>query len=131
MRRNFPFGFRTKPSGEYIKGVFPSTGITLPRSRSSNSVTVILRASRRAVERFFETCREGRPLKPTLHPYVIIPSIRTGRLPRYSARKTAHILRINGNREFIKGGSELSNTSNSGVQLGRGYVYSGFKVARK
>jgi len=115
MRRNFPFGFRTKPSGEYIKGVFPSTGITRPRSKSSNSVAIILRASKRAVERFFKTCREGRPLKPTLYPYMIIPSIRTGRLLKYSARKTAYILHINGDGEFIKGGSELSNTSNSGV----------------
>ena len=115
MRRNFPFGFGTKPSGEYIKGVFPSTGITRPRSRSSNSVAVILRASRRAVERFFETCRKGRPLKPTLHLYMIMPSIRTGRLPGYSVKKTAYILRINGDGEFVKGGSELSNTSNSGV----------------
>ena len=89
--------------------------ITRPRSKSSNSVTIILRASRRAVERFFKTCREGRPLKPTLYPYVIIPSIRTKRLPKYSAKKTAYILRINGDREFIKRGSELSNTSNSGV----------------
>jgi len=105
--------------------------ITRPRSKSSNSVAVIFGASRRAVERFFETCREGRPLKPTLHPYVIMPSIRTGRLPGYSARKTAHVLRINGDGEFVKGGSELSNTSNSGVQLGRGCVCSGFKVARK
>ena len=131
MRRNFPFGFRMKPSGEHIQGVFPSTGTTRPRSRSSNSVAVILGASRRAVERFFETCREGRPLKPTLYPYVIIPSIRTKRLPGYSAKKTAYVLHINGDGEFIKGGSELSNTSNSGVQLSRGYIYSGFKVARK
>jgi hypothetical protein len=98
-----------------MKGVFPSTGTTRPRSKSSNSVTVILRASKRAIERFFETCREGRPLKPTLHPYVIMPSIRTERLPRYSAKKTAYVLRINGDREFVKGGSELLNTSNSGV----------------
>jgi len=98
-----------------MNGVFPSTGITRPRSRSSNSVAVILKASKRAVERFFETCREGRPLKPTLYPYMIMPSIRTGRLPRYSAKKTAYVLRINGDREFIKGGSELLNTSNSGV----------------
>jgi hypothetical protein len=115
MRRNFPFSFRTKPSREHIKGVFSSTGITRPRSKSSNSVAVIFGASRRAVERFFKTCRKGRPLKPTLYPYVIMPSIRTRRLPRYSARKTAYILHINGDREFIKGGSELSNTSNSGV----------------
>jgi hypothetical protein len=115
MRRNFPFGFRTKLNGEYIKRVFPSTGITRPRSKSSNSVAVILRAFKRAVERFFETCREERPLKPTLYPYMIMPSIRTGRLPGYSARKTAYILRINGDGEFVKGGSELSNTSNSGV----------------
>jgi len=115
MRRNFPVGFRTKPSGEHIKRVFPSTGTTRPRSRSSNSVAVILRASRRAVERFFETCRKGRPLKPTLHLYMIMPSIRTGRLPGYSVKKTAYILRINGDGEFVKGGSELLNTSNSGV----------------
>jgi hypothetical protein len=115
MRRNFSFSFRTKPSGEHIKRVFSSTGITRPRSKSSNSVAVILRASKRAIERFFETCREGRPLKPTLHPYIIIPSIRTGRLPGYSAKKTAYVLHINGDGEFVKGGSELSNTSNSGV----------------
>jgi len=115
MRRNFPFGFRMKPSGEHIKGVFPSTGTTRPRSRSSNSVAVIFKTSKRAVERFFETCRKGRPLKPILYPYVIIPSIRTRRLPGYSARKTAYILHINGDREFVKGGSELLNTSNSGV----------------
>jgi hypothetical protein len=115
MRRNFLFSFRTKPSGEYIKRVFPSTGITRPRSRSSNSVTIILRASRRAIERFFKTCRKGRPLKPTLYPYIIMPSIRTKRLPRYSAKKTAYILYINGDKEFIKEGSELLNTSNSGV----------------
>jgi hypothetical protein len=115
MRRNFSFSFGTKPSGEYIKGVFPSTGITRPCSRSSNSVTVILGASRRAVERFFKTCRKGRPLKPTLYPYIIIPSIRTRRLPRYSAKKTAYVLYINRDREFIKEGSKLLNTSNSGV----------------
>jgi hypothetical protein len=115
MRCNFPFGFGTKPSGEHIKGGFPSTGITQLRSRSSNSVAVILRASRRAIERFFKTCYKGRPLKPTLYLYIIMPLIRTGRLPRYSAKKTAYVLRINRDREFVKGGSELSNTLNSGV----------------
>jgi hypothetical protein len=44
-----------------------------------------------------------------------MPLIRTRRLPGYSARKTAHILYINRDREFIKEESELSNTSNSGV----------------
>jgi hypothetical protein len=109
------FSFGTKPSREYIKRVFPSTGITRPCSRSSNSVTIILGASRRTIERFFKTCRERRPLKPTLYLYVIMPLIRTRRLPRYSARKTAYVLYINRDREFVKGGSELLNTSNSGV----------------
>jgi hypothetical protein len=71
--------------------------------------------SRRAIERFFKTCREGRPLKPTLYLYIIISSIRTRRLPRYSIKKTAYILYINKDREFIKEGSELLNTSNSRV----------------
>jgi hypothetical protein len=115
MRCNFLFSFRIKLSGEYIKGVFPSTGTTRPRSRSSNSVAIILRASRKAIERFFEICYKGRPLKPTLYLYIIMPSIRTGRLPRYSARKTAYILYINRDREFIKGESKLLNTLNSGV----------------
>jgi hypothetical protein len=115
MRRNFLFSFGIKLSREYIKGVFPSTRITRLCSRSSNNVAVILGASRRAVERFFKMCRKGRPLKPTLYLYMIMPSIRTRRLPGYSARKTAYILYINRDGEFVKGESELLNTSNSGV----------------
>jgi hypothetical protein len=80
-----------------------------------NSVAVILGAFRRAIERFFKTCRKGRPLKPTLYLYVIMLLIRTRRLPGYFARKTAHILYINGDGEFVKEGSELLNTLNSGV----------------
>jgi hypothetical protein len=91
------------------------TGITRPCSRSSNSVAIILGASRRAIERFFKTCYKGRPLKPTLYLYVIMSSIRTKRLPGYFAKKTTYILYINRDREFVKGGSELLNTSNSGV----------------
>jgi hypothetical protein len=41
--------------------------------------------------------------------------IRTRRLPRYSARKTAYILYINRDGEFIKEGFKLLNTLNSGV----------------
>jgi hypothetical protein len=115
MRRNFLFSFGTKPSREYIKGVFLSTGITRLRSRLFNSIAVILRASRRAIERFFKTCRKGRPLKPTLYLYIIMPLIRTRRLPRYFARKTTYILYINRDREFVKGGSKLLNTLNSRV----------------
>jgi hypothetical protein len=81
----------------------------------SNSIAIILGASRRAIERFFKTCYKGRPLKPTLHLYIIMPLIKTGRLPRYSAKKTAYILYINRDREFVKEGSELLNTLNSGV----------------
>jgi hypothetical protein len=81
----------------------------------SNSVAVILGASRRAIERFFKTCCKGRPLKPTLYLYMIMLLIRTGRLPRYFARKTAYILYINRDGEFVKGGSELLNTLNFGV----------------
>jgi hypothetical protein len=66
-----------------------------------NSVAVILRASRRAIERFFKICYKGRPLKPTLYLYIIMSLIRTRRLPRYSAKKTAHILYINKDREFV------------------------------
>jgi hypothetical protein len=73
--------------------------------------------------------RERGPLKPTLHLYMIMPSIKTGRSPKYCARRAAYELRTNGDREFVKGGSESSNTLNSGVQLGCGYVGSGFKVA--
>jgi hypothetical protein len=80
-----------------------------------NSVAVILGAFRRAIERFFKTCRKGRPLKPTLYLYIIMPLIRTGRLLGYFAKKIAYILYINGDREFVKEGSELLNTSNSGV----------------
>ena len=83
------------------------------------------------MERFFEMWCERGPLKPTLHPYVIMPSIKTGRSPGYCARRAAHELRTNGDGEFVKGGSESSNTLNSGVQLGRGCVGSGFKVAWK
>jgi hypothetical protein len=91
------------------------TRITQPCSRLSNSVAIILRASRRAIERFFKTCYKGRPLKPTLYLYIIMLLIRTRRLPRYSARKTAYILCINRDREFIKRGSKLLNTLNFGV----------------
>jgi hypothetical protein len=91
------------------------TGITRPCSRSSNSVAIILGASRRAIERFFKTCYKGRPLKPTLYLYIIMLLIRTRRLSRYSVKKTAYILYINRDREFIKGGSKLLNTLNSGV----------------
>jgi hypothetical protein len=115
MHRNFLFSFRTKPSGEYIKGVFPSTGITWPCSRSSNSVAVILRVFRRTIERFFKICYKGRPLKPTLYLYIIILLIRTRRLPEYSAKKTAYILYINRDREFVKEESKLLNTLNSKV----------------
>jgi hypothetical protein len=80
-----------------------------------NSVAVILRTSRRAIERFFKTYYKGRPLKPTLYPYIIMPLIRTRRLPRYSIKKTAYILYINKDREFIKGESKLLNTLNFGV----------------
>ena len=75
--------------------------------------------------------RERGPLKLTLHLYVIMLSIKTGKSPRYCARRAAHELRTNGDGEFVKGGSESSNTSNSGVQLGHGCVGSGFKVAWK
>jgi hypothetical protein len=115
IRRSFLFGFRTKPNKEYIKRVFLLIRITRPCSRLSNSVAVIFRASRRAIERFFKTCYKGRPLKPTLYLYVIMPLIRTRRLPRYSVRKTAYILYINRDREFVKEGSELLNTSNSKI----------------
>jgi hypothetical protein len=98
-----------------MKRVFLSTGIIRPRSRLSNSVVIILKASRRAIERFFKTCCKGRPLKPTLYLYMIMLLIRTGRLPGYFARKTAYILCINGDGEFIKGGFKLLNTSNFGV----------------
>ena len=91
------------------------TGITRLCSRLSNSVAVILRASRRAIERFFKTCYKGRPLKPTLYLYIIMPLIRTRRLPRYSTKKTAYILYINKDREFVKEGFKLLNTLNSGV----------------
>jgi hypothetical protein len=73
--------------------------------------------------------RERGPLKPTLHLYVIMPLIKTRRSLRYCARRAAYELRTNGDGEFVKGGSESSNTSNSGVQLSRGCVGSGFKVA--
>jgi hypothetical protein len=112
---NFLFGFGMKPSGEYIKGVFPLVGTTRPRFRSSNSVAVILRVFRRAIERFFKIYCEGRPLKPTLYLYMIMLLIRTGRLSRYSAKKTAYILYINRDREFVKKESELLNILNFGV----------------
>jgi hypothetical protein len=115
MRCNFLFSFGTKPSREYIKGVFPLIRTTQLCSRSSNSVAVILRAFRRAIKRFFKTCYKGRPLKPTLYLYIIMLLIRTRRLPRYSARKTAYILYINRDGEFIKEGFKLLNTLNSGV----------------
>jgi hypothetical protein len=41
--------------------------------------------------------------------------IRTRRLPRYFAKKTAYILYINEDREFVKEGFKLLNTLNSGV----------------
>jgi hypothetical protein len=91
------------------------TGTTRPCSKSSNSVAIILRASRRAIKRFFKMCCKGRPLKPTLYPYIIMLLIRTRRLPGYSARKTAYILYINRDKEFVKEGFKLLNTSNFGV----------------
>jgi hypothetical protein len=81
----------------------------------SNNVAVILGVFRRVIERFFKMCYKGRPLKPTLYLYIIILLIRTRRLSRHFVRKTAYILYINRDREFIKGGSKLLNTSNSGV----------------
>ena len=115
MRYNFLFGFRIKLSREYIKKVFLLIGITRLCSRLFNSVAVILRVFRRAIERFFKMYYKGRPLKPTLYLYIIILLIRIRRLPRYFARKTTYILYINRDREFIKGESKLLNTLNSGV----------------
>jgi hypothetical protein len=60
-------------------------------------------------------CYKGRPLKPTLYLYIIMLLIKTRRLPRYFAKKTIYILYINRDREFIKEGSKLLNTSNSRV----------------
>jgi hypothetical protein len=80
-----------------------------------NNVVVILRAFRRAIKRFFKTYYKGRPLKPTLYLYIIMLLIRTRRLPGYFAKKTAYILYINRDREFVKEGSKLLNTLNSGV----------------
>jgi hypothetical protein len=80
-----------------------------------NSVTIILRVFRKAIERFFKTCYKGRPLKPTLYLYIIMLLIRTKRLSRYFAKKTAYILYINRDREFVKEGFELLNTLNFGV----------------
>jgi hypothetical protein len=115
MCHNFLFSFRTKLSKEYIKGVFLLTRITRLCSRLFNSVAVILGASRRAIKRFFKTCCKGRPLKPTLYLYIIMLLIRTGRLPRYSTRKTIYILYINKDGEFVKRGFELLNILNFGV----------------
>jgi hypothetical protein len=112
---NFLFSFRTKSSREYIKRVFLSTGITRPRSRSFNNIIIILKASRRAIERFFKTYYKERPLKPTLYLYIIILLIRTRRLPGYLAKKTTYILYINRDREFVKEGSKLLNTLNSKI----------------
>jgi hypothetical protein len=81
----------------------------------SNSIAIILGVSRRAIKRFFKTCYKGRPLKPTLYLYIIILLIRTRRLSRYFAKKIAYILYINKDREFVKEGSKLLNTLNSGV----------------
>jgi hypothetical protein len=54
MRHSFLFGFGTNLSGEYIKGGLPLTRMTCPSSRSPRSIVVIFKASRRAIERFFE-----------------------------------------------------------------------------
>jgi hypothetical protein len=89
--------------------------ITRLCSRSSNNVVIILRVSKRAIKRFFKIYYKGRPLKPTLYLYIIILLIRTRRLPRYFIKKTAYILYINRNREFVKEGSKSLNTLNSGV----------------
>ena len=91
------------------------TRITRLYSKSFNNIAIILGVFRRVIERFFKTCYKGRPLKPTLYLYIIMLLIRTRRLPGYSTRKTAYILYINRDREFIKEGSKLSNTLNSGV----------------
>jgi hypothetical protein len=115
MRCNFLFGFKTKFNREYIKGVFPLTEITRLCSRLFNNITIILGASRKAIERFFKMCYKGRPLKPTLYLYIIMPLIKTRRLSRYFVKKTAYILYINKDREFIKEESKLLNTSNFGV----------------
>jgi hypothetical protein len=112
---NFLFSFKTKSSREYIKGVFLSIRITRLCSKLFNSVAIILGASRRAIKRFFKTCYKGRPLKPTLYLYIIMLLIKTKRLPRYSTKKTAYILYINRDREFVKEGSKLLNILNSGV----------------
>jgi hypothetical protein len=112
---NFLFSFKIKPSREYIKGVFLLIRITWLYSRLSNNITIIFRVSKRAIKRFFKTCYKGRPLKPTLYLYIIILLIRTRRLPRYFVKKTTYILYINRDREFVKEGSKLLNTLNSGV----------------
>jgi hypothetical protein len=54
MRRSFLSGFGTNLSREYIKRRLLLTRMTCPSSRSSRSIVVIFKASRRAIERFFK-----------------------------------------------------------------------------
>jgi hypothetical protein len=91
------------------------TRITRLYSKSFNNIAIILGVFRRVIERFFKTCYKGRPLKPTLYLYIIMLLIRTRRLSRYFAKKTTYILYINRDREFVKRGFELLNTSNSRI----------------
>ena len=61
----------------------------------------------------------------------MMPSIKNGRSPGYCSKSFAHDVQTKGDGELVRGGSESSNIPYSGVQLGRGGVGSGVRVAQK
>ena len=71
------------------------------------------------------------PIKPILHPYVMMPLINFRSSPGYFLRRVAYAVRIKGDRDLIKGESELSNTLYLSVQLGYSGEGIGIKLAQK
>ena len=71
------------------------------------------------------------PIKPILHPYIIMLLINFRSSPGYFLRRVAYTVQIKGDRDSIKGESKSLNTLYLSVQLRHSGEGIGVKLAQK